>query len=167
VSSTPPPVTLAGFLEDTPTVAESAPETGQFTLRFRLVCSPGDDDLGEAVLPCVLTNTLVSPEAAAQCFPAGAPVEVTGHLHLHGDQVLFDLDTLDCLDGPEHPLPDSVEIHEIEFTDGIAVAHSTSHTTVDGDSTSTSWFSAWTAQGVWLTEANRRDLLHIDAAGPD
>jgi len=74
------PITLTGYVAGPPDITGTL--TGVLEVRFHLVYSPSDDAVDDATLPCVVYDADTSREDAEAFFIAGAPVRVTGRLHL-------------------------------------------------------------------------------------
>jgi hypothetical protein len=143
----PQPVTLTGVLEDTPRTTSTG--AGTVSLAFRLVHSPSDDRQKEAVLPCVYFGIMAeaTQDTIADLFPAGALVQITGHVAVVDDAVLVFVTHLETL-GPEEDLPEQVEVLDIRTEGTTTIAQIRV-----GDSPCT-WWCVWQQDGTWLASTN-------------
>ncbi|MFC1428543.1 hypothetical protein ACEZCY_35815 [Streptacidiphilus sp. N1-12] len=143
----PQPVTLTGFLEDTPRTTYTG--AGTLSLAFRLVHSPSDDRTTEAVLPCVYFGVMAdaTDETIADLFPAGAQIQITGEVAVLDDTVLVFVTHLENL-GPEEALPEQVQVLDVRTEGTTTIAQ-----VRVGDSPAT-WWCVWQQDGTFLASTN-------------
>jgi hypothetical protein len=155
---TQPRMTVTGFLEDAPRLTDDTPYltddagAGGRALAFRIVHSPTDDPMAEAILPCLLPGCVLREESLADLYPAGTPVRATGLLIAEENRLLLVVAELEDL-GAE-PMPPGGQVLDIRTEGDLILA--TFQCEDD-----CAWTSVWRPDGTYVGAASKDNDLAL------